>query len=168
MSQALTDSKTDLITIGVDDSRSLAIIYGSLGTLIAFASLVVAILSWLKSCRQKLVAQRQAADDVDMQNDTSQHPRHTDEDRSTAIVNHEYVVDIITQGQPQKLTSYSDTSPAMPQFMTAHTSRPQSPFELDGNAVLLPSHTDESYRVASSINICDHSSATLSTATSTT
>jgi hypothetical protein len=50
-----------------DDSRNLAIIYGSLGTLIAFASLMFAVLSWLKSRRQKLATQDRSFDDLELQ-----------------------------------------------------------------------------------------------------
>jgi hypothetical protein len=57
-----------------DDSRNLAIIYGSLGTLIAFASLIFAVLSWLKSRRQKLATQHSTSDDLEPQ---SVDPRDT-------------------------------------------------------------------------------------------
>jgi hypothetical protein len=57
-----------------DDSRNLAIIYGSLGTLIAFASLIFAVLSWLKSRRQKLATQHSTSDDLELQ---SVDPRDT-------------------------------------------------------------------------------------------
>jgi hypothetical protein len=49
------------------DSRNLAIVYGSLGTLIAFASLIFAVLSWLKSRRQKLATQHSTSDDLELQ-----------------------------------------------------------------------------------------------------
>jgi hypothetical protein len=57
-----------------DDSRNLAIVYGSLGTLIAFASLIFAVLSWLKSRRQKLATQHRTSDDLELQ---SVDPRDT-------------------------------------------------------------------------------------------
>jgi hypothetical protein len=59
-----------------DDSRNLAIIYGSLGTLIAFASLMFAVLSWLKSRRQKLATQDRSFDDLELQ---SVDPRDTED-----------------------------------------------------------------------------------------
>jgi hypothetical protein len=57
-----------------DDSRNLAVIYGSLGTLIAFASLIFAVLSWLKSRRQSLATQHSTSDDLELQ---SVDPRDT-------------------------------------------------------------------------------------------
>jgi hypothetical protein len=56
------------------DSRNLAIVYGSLGTLIAFASLIFAVLSWLKSRRQRLATQHSTSDDLELQ---SVDPRDT-------------------------------------------------------------------------------------------
>jgi hypothetical protein len=57
-----------------DGSRNLAIIYGSLGTLIAFASLIFAILSWIRSRRQKLATatQHRTSDDLELQSVDSQ------------------------------------------------------------------------------------------------
>jgi hypothetical protein len=66
MSLTTADLKA-LPNIVDDDSRNLAIIYGSLGTLIAFASLIFAVLSWLKSRRQKLASQDGMSDDLELQ-----------------------------------------------------------------------------------------------------
>jgi hypothetical protein len=69
MNSTTTDFKA--IPIAVDnDARNLAILYGSLGTLIAFASLIFAVLSWMKSRRQGLAAQR-ASDDVELSVNTT-------------------------------------------------------------------------------------------------
>ena len=65
MNTATTDLKA--IPIVVDhDARNLAIVYGSLGTLIAFATLVFAILSWMRSRHQRLAAQHHASDDIEL------------------------------------------------------------------------------------------------------
>lgn len=93
MSQALTDSKTSpTISGGGDDSRNLAIIYGSLGTLIAFATLIVAVLSWMRSHRQKLDSQHQANGDIEMQSSPSKYSSHAKEDHRTTTDNHKYAI----------------------------------------------------------------------------
>ena len=61
MNSTTTDFKAFPITAD-RDARNLAIIYGSLGTLIAFASLIFAILSWMRSRRQRLATQRGSND----------------------------------------------------------------------------------------------------------
>jgi hypothetical protein len=71
--QTSAGSKTNPTDVDGDDSRNIAIIYGSLGILIAFASLVVAVLSWLRSHRQRLVIQHRANNDMELQSSTSQH-----------------------------------------------------------------------------------------------
>lgn len=62
------------------DARNLAIIYGSLGTLIAFASLIFAILSWKRSCHQRLSTHRRSNDlemDVNKPQDTTRTPQES-------------------------------------------------------------------------------------------
>jgi len=64
MNSTTTDFKA--IPIAVDnDARNLAILYGSLGTLIAFASLIFAFLSYMKSRRRGLATQRMS-DDIEL------------------------------------------------------------------------------------------------------
>lgn len=93
MSQTSARSKTNPIDVDGDDSRNLAIIYGSLGILIAFASLVVAVLSWLRSHRQRLVTQHQANNDMELQSSTSQHlARQPGECQSTAAFDSWYAI----------------------------------------------------------------------------
>ena len=91
MELTVADPKTSPIVVNDDSSRDLAIIYGSLGTLIALASLVVAILSWLRSRRQKLAAQHRAHDDIERQSNTLQHTGPIEEGRRTATVDDQYV-----------------------------------------------------------------------------
>lgn len=85
----LTAADLGSIPITIDhDSRNLAIVYGSLGTLIAFASLIFAVLSWLRSRRQKLATQHQTSNDIELQSNISRDSDRTPEQStSSAIVN---------------------------------------------------------------------------------
>ena len=88
-----TNNDPQAIPIAIDnDSRNLAIIYGSLGTLIAFASLVFAVLSWLRSRHHKAAAQDQSSVDVELGPNT---PRSIDqpprESPTSSNSHHEYV-----------------------------------------------------------------------------
>jgi hypothetical protein len=72
------------------DARNLAIIYGSLGTLIAFGSLIFAILSWMRSRHQRLAA-RQTSDDVELSVNTPGDAVQTPRDpQSLDSVSHQY------------------------------------------------------------------------------
>lgn len=78
--------------IAVDhDARNLAIIYGSLGTLIAFASLIFAFLSWLRSRRSKHAAPHHASDGVELESNTPRDTTRTRlETQGPADVSHSY------------------------------------------------------------------------------
>ena len=92
MNSTNTDFKA--IPIAADhDARNLAIVYGSLGTLIAFASLIFAILSWMRS-RRRRIATHPASDDVEL-GETASPPRDTirtrEELRSPESISRGYV-----------------------------------------------------------------------------
>jgi alkaline phosphatase len=54
----LTTTDTKAIPITIDkESRTITIMYGSLGTLIAFSSLIFAVLSWLRSRHEQITTQ---------------------------------------------------------------------------------------------------------------
>lgn len=89
MDSTTTDFKA--IPIPVDqDARNLAIVYGSLGTLIAFGSLIFAILSWMRSRHQRLAAHR-APNDVELGPNTPQDTVCTlTEPTSPETISHKY------------------------------------------------------------------------------
>jgi hypothetical protein len=98
-----------------DDSRNLAIIYGSLGTLIAFASLIFAVLSWLKSHRQKLATatQHRTSDDLELQIVDSQ------DNQDAAIVNDKYAsTSTKEEGSEPRLTLHNNSQQMRPECPT--------------------------------------------------
>jgi hypothetical protein len=118
-----------------DDSRNLAIIYGSLGTLIAFASLIFAVLSWLKSRRQTHATATQSSDDLELQIVDSQ---DTEGAAIVATVDDRYVM-TTEEWKRQQLTLHSDgqqTRPEGPAIVVV--SQPQLPFELPEIATAPP------------------------------
>jgi hypothetical protein len=88
----LTADELEAISITVDhNSRKLAIVYGSLGTLITFASLVFAVLTWRRSHQQRLAAQQEATGDLELQSNNPQDiGRAPLGSHESAIVSHEY------------------------------------------------------------------------------
>lgn len=58
-----------------DDTRTLTILYGSLGTLIAFASLIVAAMSWWKARCQRVAAQTATNLDHELESNSSDSTR---------------------------------------------------------------------------------------------
>lgn len=71
------------------DSRNLAIVYGSLGTLIALASLVFAVLSWRRSRQQTLASRRRTSDDIELQSNASQDSDGTPQPSANTAVNND-------------------------------------------------------------------------------
>lgn len=71
---ASSDLKTEPIVIN-DDTRTLTILYGSLGTLIAFLSLVIAAMSWWKARCQRLAAQMATEPDHELESNSSDSTR---------------------------------------------------------------------------------------------
>jgi hypothetical protein len=118
------------------DSRNLAVIYGSLGTLIAFASLIFAILSWLKSRRQKLATatQHRTSDDLELQIVDSR------DTQDAAIVDERYASNSAKEDRKgTQLTLHSDSqhmTPKLPAVIVA--ARSQLSFELREVATALP------------------------------
>jgi hypothetical protein len=141
MNSTTTDFKA--VPIAADhDARNLAIVYGSLGTLIAFTSLVFAILSWMRSRHHRLAA-HQPSDDVELGVNTLRDTvRVRQELHSPGSVSHKYVP-IKKYDRRSKLTSHSDhlqTTSTPPAIAITH---PQSPFELEGDATV-PQRAHES------------------------
>jgi hypothetical protein len=117
-----------------DDSRNLAIVYGSLGTLIAFASLIFAVLSWLKSRRQKHTTATQSSDDLELQIVDS---RDDQAAAIVAIVNERYVM--TTEEGKQELTLHSDGQQMRPERpANVVVSQAQLPFALHEVAAAPP------------------------------
>jgi hypothetical protein len=152
MNSTTTDFKA--IPIAADqDARNLAIVYGSLGTLIAFTSLVFAILSWMRSRHHRLAA-HQPSDDVELGVNTLRDTvRVRQELHSPGSVSHKYVP-IKKYDRRSKLTSHSDHCQATSAFSAITTTQPQSPFELEGDATM-PSRTHESPNATGSTNTMD-------------
>lgn len=75
---AYPDLKIEPIVIN-DDTRTLTILYGSLGTLIAFLSLVIAAMSWWKARCQRLAARMATDLDHGLESNTS------DSNRSASV-----------------------------------------------------------------------------------
>lgn len=107
MNSTTTDFKA--IPIPVDqDARNLAIVYGSLGILIAFGSLVFAILSWMRSRHQKFAAHR-ASNDVELGPNTPQDTVCTPQgSQSPETISHKYDFANKKIVFRLKLTSHSD------------------------------------------------------------
>ena len=139
MNLTIADPKSVSVTVD-HDSRNLAIIYGSLGTLIAFATLVVAVLSWLKSRRQKLAAHHEANGDIDLESNTWQQSSRTKSSLSSGSVSYEYAFP-----EPSRKTSrslprlISDRHPTTSELAVAHDRGHRSPSGSSGSAIS-PSH----------------------------
>jgi hypothetical protein len=117
-----------------DDSRNLAIIYGSLGTLIAFASLIFAVLSWLKYRRQKLATQHSTSNDLELQIVDSQ------DNQDAAIVDDRYASAFTKEeGNGQQLTLHNNSQQMRPECPTVvFASQPQLPVQLSEIAIAPP------------------------------
>ena len=151
MESTTTDFKA--IPIAVDhDSRNLAIVYGSLGALIAFANLIVAILSWIRSRHQRLAAQHRAFDDIELGVNT---PRDTvrtpPELHSPESPSPKYASDKRSEGH-SKLTWHSYRLQTTSILPAIDLHQPQSPFELEGDATM-PPRAHESCHTAGPTNI---------------
>ena len=90
----LTTTDTKPMPIAVDkDSHKIAIIYGNLGTLIAFASLVFAVLGYMSSRRRRVASQRgaPAPQDIELGVNTPQRFNPSPpQPQDSANISHEY------------------------------------------------------------------------------
>jgi hypothetical protein len=149
MESTTTDFKA--IPIPVDhDARNLAIVFGSLGALIAFANLIFAILSWMRSRHQRLAAQHRTSDDVELGVNT---PRDTvrtpQESQNLESSTPKYASTNNRSDGDAKLTWHSYHLQTTSTLPAIDTTQPQFPFELEGAATMPPrphesSHTTES------------------------
>jgi len=150
----MTSTATDFqaIPIAIDhDARNLAIVYGSLGTLIAFASLIFAILSWMRSRHQRLAAHA-TSDDVELGVNTPRDTTRTpQEPQSPEGVSQRYAFTSERNDIDSKLTSHSDHHQRTSAIPAIDITQPQSPFELDGDATM-PPRAHESHHTAESIS----------------
>lgn len=90
------------------ESHKLDIIFGVLGTLIAFATLILAILKWFRSRRQRLAAQREESVDVELGSDISQRSEGTLESQAGTNADGQYVA-AIEDVDGKRLTLHSDS-----------------------------------------------------------
>lgn len=148
-----TTTEFKAIPVPVDhDARKLAILYGSLGALIAFANLIFAILTWMRSRRQRLAAQHHTPDDVELgvntPRDTIRTPHESQSHESPTPKYASTNTNNRSDGD-SKLTWHSyhlQTASTLPAVDVAQL---QSPFELQGDATMPPCplerrHTAES------------------------
>jgi hypothetical protein len=162
-----TNNDPQVIPIAVDnDSRHLAIVYGSLGTLIAFASLVFAVLSWLRSRHQRLAAQDQLSVGIELGLNSSRHLSQTALQPPVIIsTSHKYAMNNRVDTD-SKLTLRSDHLRTTTALTAVDSSQPQPPFELEGDP-RMPPDAHESCPPCSSTNINKHPSKALDTTAST-
>lgn len=163
MNSTTTDFKE--ISIPVDhDARNIAIVYGSLGTLIAFGSLIFAILSWMRSRHQRLAAHR-ASNDVELDPMTPQDTVCAQtEPQGPKTISHRYLYANKKTNFRSKLTSHSDYCQTTLTHPATDTAQPQSPFELQGD-VSMPPNAHESQHVAESTDTHELPSGTPDTST---
>ncbi|KAM0709694.1 hypothetical protein Q7P35_003734 [Cladosporium inversicolor] len=137
MDPRTTDSKA--IPIPVDhDARNLAIVYGSLGTLIAFATLVFAVLSWMRSRHQRLAA-RQPFVDVELGVNPSQNTSRVPlESQTPESVSHKYASTNKRHNAHSKLTWRSYHRQTTSVLRATDTARYLTLYELEGDAPMPP------------------------------
>ncbi|GAB7322312.1 hypothetical protein MBLNU13_g03289t1 [Cladosporium sp. NU13] len=116
MNSTTTNFKAFPITAD-HDARNLAIIYGSLGTLIAFASLIFAILSWKRSRHHRL-STHHGSNDLELGINT---PRDT-----TRTPQEFHGREAVSHNDPHQTTS----TPSI------DITQPQPPSELEGDAAM--------------------------------
>lgn len=134
------------IPIPVDhDARNLAIIFGILGALIAFANLIVAILSWIRSRHQRLAAQHRTTGDVELGSNTPRETVRTPQDSQSP----KYASNNNRSNGDAKLTwhSYHHRTTSTPPAIDIN--QPHSSLALEGDGIMPPrphesSHTTES------------------------